>query len=288
MNIKNILPLLIFSFFTIGLLAQDTDFGLSDPLQPGKIIYPSYIGAEIAFGQSLQQGDLNAEFCDCLPFKDGTGLRFDIGAQWESYFTNRVSYGIGLGYSFTNNLSAYQEVSDYQFLDNGNIIATVPVRTQQTMKSTFSAITLSPFIKLYPLRRLWVRITPRLEYVVGSSQEQTLDLLQRKAVNRDGNEFELSFDTSDPKLANKKVSATRAIIQSSEFSSLRSLQFGLVSSIGFDFRIGSKVVISPNAQLNIPITSYSTQSDTFKILVWQVGLDVKFRLGKSETTPAKK
>jgi hypothetical protein len=123
---------------------------------------------------------------------------------------------------------------------------------------------------------------------VGSTQEQTLDLLQRKAVNRDGNEFELSFDPSDPKLADKKVTTTRATIQNSEFASLRALQLGLVPSIGFDFRIGNKVVVSPNVQLNIPLTSYSTQSESFKILAWQFGLDVKFRLGKSVIAPAKK
>ncbi len=288
MNIKHLLPLFIFCFFTIELIAQDTDFALSDPLQPGKVMYPSFIGAEIAMGQSIQQGDLRAEFCDCLPFKDGRGLRFDIGGKWESYISNRLSYGFGFGFSYTTNSSAYQEVSDYQFIDNGNIIATVPVRTQQTMNTSFSAVTFSPFIKIYPLKRFWFRIVPRIEYVVGSTQEQTLDLLQRKAVNRDGNEFELSFDVTDPKLANKKVTTTRATIQNSEFASLQALQLALVPSIGFDFRIGSKVVISPNVQLNIPFTSYSTRSETFKIWGWQIGLDVKFRLGKSIMTPAKK
>ncbi|MFN5310231.1 MAG: hypothetical protein ACK5C0_12330 [Candidatus Kapaibacterium sp.] len=288
MNKKNLLPFFIFCFFTVELFAQDTDFALSDPLQPGKVMYPSFIGAEIAMGQSLQQGDLRAEFCDCLPFKDGRGLRFDIGGKWESYISNRLAYGFGFGFSYTTNSAAYQEVSDYQFIDNGNVIATVPVRTQQTMNTSFSAITFSPFIKIYPLKRLWFRIVPRIEYVVGSTQEQTLDLLQRKAVNRDGNEFELSFDPTDPKLADKKVTTTRATIQNSEFASLRALQLGLVPSIGFDFRIGNKVVFSPNVQLNIPLTSYSTQSESFKILAWQFGLDVKFRLGKSVIAPAKK
>lgn len=288
-----VLFIFCFGFFTVltsqAQFDDSMDYDLSDPLEPGNVKYPSYLGVELALGQSLQSGDLQAEFCDCLPFKDGTGLRFDIGMKWEDFLNRKFVYGFGIGYSATTFSSAYQEVVDREIIDRGQVIAIVPVRTQQNMSASFSAISFQPFLKYYPIKRIWVRLGLRSEYIIGSKQEQSLDLLQRKATNREGNEFEISFDGGVPLPSQSKVvTPTRAIIQESEFASLQALQLGIVPALGIDFRIGRRVLLGPNVQLNMPFTGYSSQSTSFRLMSFQAGLDISIRLGTLNSAPPKK
>jgi len=278
--------------FTSRSFAQNDDllFELSNPLEPGEISYPSLFGAYVMLGPAWQGGNLQSEYCDCPPFTNGNGLRFEVGLVYDDFISKKWTFGTTVGFTYSDQTANYQQIDDVavQFMESGERV-TVPVRTQQTLKSTFAGLSFQPYLKFYPLRWFWLRIGPRFDFVTSTTQSQVLDLLQRKVTGPTGEEFTIEFDRNNPAIPpNAKVNPVQAVIHDGEFPSLNSFQFGISPSLGFDVRLGRRVFFSPFMMFNLPFTGYSSTSTDFRVLGFQAGLEVKVRLGALPPKAAKK
>lgn len=291
MKVLHLLCVLVTSItICYGQGGDDLSFELSNPLEPGEIQYPSLLGASVSLGPNWQTGDLKSEYCDCPAFTNGSGLRFDIGVVYDDFISRKWTWGIGLGYSYTTITANYQQIEDFavQLMESGEKL-TVPVKTQQLMKSTFSSISAIPYVKFYPTKWLWLRVGPHFDFIMSTSQKQTLDLLQRKITTNTGEEYAIEFDKNNPTIPpNATVNPVQAVIYDGVFPSVNKFQFGISPSFGFDVRLGRRVFFSPFFQFNLPLTGYSSTSSQYKLASFLIGLEVKVRLGELPPKPVKK
>lgn len=273
---RHLLIMAVFGLiFTISASAQGgTDEELSSPIDPVSTFYPFRLGGVLGAGPAIQSGELKTTVCDCPAFIGGGGYSMLGGLVGEYYLSESIGVGFLLTLDFRSIDALYREyeaVSLTQVATNETIMQRVQFRHTATVSAT--ALALSPFVKLHPFKKLFIRTGPIFNFGISSSLRHEKELLDRVVRLPNGEEAEISLDRGDPRV----FSSTKALIQESDLPKLANPVLFWNFAAGIDINAGRRTVLTPLVQYSVPLGDLSSSGDKFRISNWSIMAEVKVK-----------
>lgn len=259
--------LVSFNLFYFEVFSQT----LANPIAPGKLVTPSYLGATIGFGQNYQSGSMFVDCANC-EFLDGNKFNFTVGMFYERNIFDWGKLGVDVLFSTGGLKSAYLENENVEVIDAGSDFReNVVIPFRHTADLSLQDLSIIPYLKLEPFSFVYFKFGFSYNMNLSSSFTHTKELLKREVTLSNG-------VVTKVQLADYK--GTIATIQEGEFKELESSYFALNPSIGFNipFDKDKKIVFSPWLTYSIPLSKMATNSDDFKIAKWQIMLSLGFKL----------
>ncbi|MBS1538843.1 MAG: outer membrane beta-barrel protein [Bacteroidetes bacterium] len=259
--------------------AQDEGMSSSDmasPIDPRFSYKPRFVGAIVGLGPSNQSGSFLTDKCDCPAFTDGTGINVIVGGLFEQLLTKNMVLGASVLYNYRSLTAEYTERESVSLQKEGSSdISKIAIPFLHTTKSSFTYITVQPYLKYYLIKNFFVRVSPALSFNIGSSLRHEKDMLQTTAKLPDGETVNISFPADkDARI----VSDTKAIIQDTQFPKMTSFVLSADMALGIEIKAGKRMSIAPVLQYSLPFMDVSTSGTAFRLPSFLFCVEVKYNL----------
>ncbi len=290
---------LLITIFVFSLLTTSYLFSQADPLKPGTVKRPFYLGP-IA-GANITMHDVNlASFAwdaTCPYFKSGDGMGFFGGLSFEYLIGDaRTSISSVIARLMYNTMpGSFTEDGDfYPSLMQGD---TIPVNsvTEHSLDVTYNLASLDILYKINPIPGMGFGIVagPTIDFAMEKSMIQKYSIIEPNYIQfktfddenpgepgiqitlPDGEQVSIvRYEDTDRTIVVRDGNIAEAIRPDDDDA--MSMRFGL--KIGAQYTISLKgFIIVPNVMYNYAITKL-TSKDDWRVNVLQVGVDVRFAI----------
>lgn len=246
---------------------------MASPIDP-HFNSPVFVGAIVGFGPSNQTGEFKTDKCDCPAFTEGTGINIVFGGLFEQALTRNVVIGTTLLYNYRSLTADYTQWEAVELQKEGASKSTVRIPFLHTTNSSFTYITAQPYLKYYFFKSIFAKVGPGLSFNVGSSLRHEKDMLVTTATLDDGETVNITLPADKD---SRVVSATKAIIQDTEFPKMSGFLLSADIGLGAEIRAGKKMTISPMVQYSLPFMDVSSSGTGFKLPSFLFCLEVRYK-----------
>lgn len=263
--------LLIIIIFLFNFAVLSFSQNLSNPIFPAKPTLPDYLGFTLGLGQNFQSGKMYVECPGCV-FEDGVRFGYTIGAFYESYINDFLTYGADINFSNNGIKTSYIE---NELID----VVSTEISYRESVNIPFrhisdvdiSTINLIPYIKLIPWNFLFFKVGFGFNFVASSNLRHDKELLKNEVILSNGT-------ITKVRLADTK--GNLATIQDGDFKDLEKFYLTINPSVGFNIPFDSKrnVVFSPWLMYSLPLSDISKNGEAFKINQWRILFSISFKL----------
>jgi hypothetical protein len=271
--------LLAFAVFPAVILAQDEGMSSGDmasPIDPKYSYRPRFVGALVGFGPSNQSGSFVTDKCDCPAFTDGTGVNLIVGGFFEQLVSRNITLGAALVYNYRSLTAEYTERESVELQKEGSSDKfKIAVPFLHTTKSSFTYLTVQPYLKYYLFKNFFARVSPGLSFNIGSSLRHEKDMLITTTKLPDGETVNISFPAEKD---SRVVSETKAIIQDTPFPKMTGFMLSADMALGVEIKAGKKMSIAPVIEYSLPFMDVSSSGTGFRLPSFLFCVEVKYNL----------
>lgn len=156
---------LILLTFSASILFADDNL-MNSPLDPAaRSKYEGWLGLELGMGPNIQSGILRVP-CRSCEFDNGRGTGFLAMLNYDHYFNDELSLGLGLSYEEYSFMAQYREIQSRNFT-NASLDRSVLVdlELQQRAEFNYSFLGVTPFVRYRPVE--WISVKAGLLAAFG-------------------------------------------------------------------------------------------------------------------------
>ncbi len=255
-----------FIYIVITIFSINTVFSqISDPLTPSIPKKPKEAGVFIGLGGNYQIGTSYVDCEDCK-FENGNKFGYTFGINWEDFLINNsIKYGFALVYDDLSIKSSFREREAFEYENNRYI----GVNFRHTSDINSSALAIQPYLKFIGFDFMFIKISPSISYVLSSKLQHEKEILDESVLLPNGENVKILFP---------ETNSNKIILEDNDYRDVNSLQIGLATNIGFDFKVDNNYYLSPQFFYYYPFSKYSNYGDNFKISNWRILLELRVKI----------
>ncbi|MCX8054141.1 MAG: hypothetical protein N3A67_00525 [Ignavibacteria bacterium] len=255
-----------FLYIVLALFSINTVFSqISDPLTPSIPKKPKEAGMFIGLGGNHQLGTSYVDCEDCK-FENGNRFGYTFGLNMEDFVNeNSIKYGFALMYENISVKASYREREAFEYEKN----RFVGVNFRNTSEINTSALAIQPYLKFIGFELMFIKISPSISYIISSNLIHKKEILDESILLPNGEQVKILFP---------ETNSNKIILEDNDYREVNSLQFGLATNIGFDFKVDNNYYLSPQFYYYYPFSKYSDYGDNFKISNWRVLIELRVKI----------
>jgi hypothetical protein len=261
-----------FAILTICLAfnAASAQRNTTSPLSPAEKPIEKGFGLFIGIGNNAENGSIHTSACNC-DFSGGNGFGFTAGLLFEQAFNSLLMWGIAGMIDLRNISAAFKE---WETINAQSIITDfsepVTVLMRHTADINLTYLTAYPYLKFTPADFIYLRFGPGASLLANANIKHTKYLETSSATLTTGEEVTLSIGKN----------GTSQVIENDKISSTNSMQFDVISMVGFNIPFGTNLNLSPGFMFTLPLTNIRSNGDSFKVSSWRFFLEFRIIAGK--------
>lgn len=242
----------------------------SSPLAPGEKPIEKGFGLFMGIGNNAELGSIHTSACNC-EFSGGNKFGFTAGILYEHGFNPLLMWGISGIVDLRNVSAAFKE---WEMIDAHSLITDYSEKVNVLMRHTadisLTYLTAYPYLKLTPLDFFYLRLGPGISYLASANITHTKYLQTTSVTLTTGEEVTLNIGQN----------GTSQVIENDKIPATNSIQYEIISMIGFNIPFGTNINLSPGFMFAEPLSNIRTNGDTFRTSAWRVFLELRIFTGK--------
>ncbi len=239
------------------------------PLGPGWGATQREIGIIVGLGPSWQSGEFFPS-CDCPNFTDGGKVNFFGGFLYQQDFASFIQWGSILGYQNISSSASFQQRELVPLIsESAQDTFGVLANFRQRATTSFSYLSLTPFINYSPFEFAFVRLGLSIAFPISSNVLHTKELLDKTVRLENGEIVELYLPATNSR---------NATIENRKIENLTTPFISLVPSIGFLFNFSTNMYAGLSYTQGIPLTTNTSRGKNFRLNYWLISFELRMAL----------
>lgn len=276
--------LVILCFSTIALSATSVKF-LKDenldisPIEAGKqktLRYGAFVGVNAVF-----QSDSLRTLCNCPGFIYGSGSGLLIGAFYEPATNSDLVFGGSISFDQRSFSSSYVSLFDTTLAsqrDPSFRFQNQVISQLHTANVNLGYLFITPYVKWYPFgEHIFVRLGANAGILLTQSLEHIVEFNNPFIRLPNGENVVLSVREDSLRQGQTALNSTTVRQPDRGFPDVNRFQFGLLPSVGVEFRLNNNWWLAPSMQYALPLTTITSNAPyKFSVSALQFILEVHY------------
>jgi len=255
-----------FLYIVLTILSINSVFcQMSDPLAPLIPKKPKEAGVIIGLGGNYQIGTSYVD-CEGCKFENGNKFGYTFGINWEDFLEdNYIKYGFALMYDNLSIRASFREREAFEYEKD----RFVGVNFRHTSDMNSNALAIQPYLKFIGFNLIFIKISPSFSYVFSAKVKHEKEILDENVLLPNGENVKIVFP---------ETNSNKIVLENNDYPDINSMQIGLATNIGFDFKVENDFYLSPQFYYYYQFSKFSDYGDNFKIINWRILLELRVKI----------